>query len=63
MRKLVGRLMSVVARNWTRTVWPRQAARLNDFCEYEPAAPEFAFVHEPSVESSAPDVLRTSAYM
>ena len=31
--KLVGRLTSLVARNWTRTVWPRQAARLNDFCE------------------------------
>ena len=63
MRKLVGRLMSVVARNWTRTVWPRHAARLNYFCEYEPAAPEFAFVHVPSVERRDPDVLRTSAYM
>jgi len=31
IRKLVGRLKSVVARNWTRTVWPRQPARLNDF--------------------------------
>ena len=33
MRKLVGRLTSVVPRNWTRTVWLRQLARLNDFCE------------------------------
>jgi len=37
MRKLVGRLTSVVPRNWTRTVWPRQLARLNDFCESFPA--------------------------
>ena len=33
IRKLVGRLKSVVARKRTRTVWPRQLARLNDFCE------------------------------
>jgi hypothetical protein len=33
MRKLVGSVKSVVARNWIRTVWPSQLARLNDFCE------------------------------
>jgi hypothetical protein len=33
IRKLVGSVMSVVARNWIRTVWPSQLARLNDFCE------------------------------
>ena len=33
IRKLVGRLKSVVARNCTRTVCPRQVARLDDLCE------------------------------
>ena len=33
MRKLVGSEKSVVARNWSRTVWPRQFTRLNDFWE------------------------------
>ena len=33
IRKLVGSEKSVVARNWSRTVCPRQLARLNDFWE------------------------------
>jgi hypothetical protein len=37
MRKLVGNVMSVVPRNWTCTVCPRQAARLNARCVYEVA--------------------------
>ena len=61
MRKLVGNDTSVVPRNWSRTVCPLQAARLNARCVYELVLViALRLLKLPSVPSNAPDVLRTS---